>query len=386
MQPVLCIATGRSCVRLLPLGQAGSEGGLWSAPWRGVEMLDGGRIHRVGVRSGARATIFAASWGEGLWFSRDGGRRWSNAGVDIQGSRVHCAAATSSGEFFVGSDHAILKRSGGDLRRWELLDNLWLVPSSSSWSSQNSTAVRDIAVNPRHEEWLLTALDGVGVLFSSDGGFSWDDARPNTDPQTLRLLWHPDEPTHALALAPNSLRQSDDGGWSWSSTDFPLTELKAVAALPEGQWLVAGQSGERSELWRGEGTEWLLAGRFPSRAPKQAQDSARASGQGAFVESVLVVSEEESAGAGAAWLAGWSDGALEVSLDSGRSWRPLLMDGAQPERACDMALSMAQEEEEDEGEEQAQKIEAARDARNGSRFNLDEKFQSSLLDKNRGRV
>ncbi len=330
---------------------------MWDAPWRSVEMLDGGRIHRLGVWPGARATIFAASWGEGLWFSRDGGRRWSNAGVDIEGSRVHCAAASSNGEFFAGSDHAILKRAGGDLRRWELLDNLWLVPSSSGWSRHHSAAVRDIAVNPRHDEWLLAALDGVGVLFSSDGGFSWDDARPSTDPNTLRLLWHPDTPTRALALAPNSLRQSDDGGWSWGGTRCPLAELKAAAALPEGQWLVAGRSGKRSELWRGEGENWLLAARFPAREARPAQGSKQAAGPAAgpaaFIESVLALSEEESGGAGAAWLAGWSDGALEVSTDSGRSWRPLLVDGPPPERACDMALSAAFEDEEGEHAEAA---------------------------------
>jgi len=372
MQPVLCIATGRSCVRLLPLGNAGAEGGLWSAPWRGSEMLDGARIHRLSVRPHSQATILAASWGEGLWFSRDGGRRWSNAGVDIQGSRVHCAAASATGEFLVGSDHAILKRAGGDLRRWELLDNLWLVPSSSSWSKTGSSAVRDVAVNPRHEEWILAALDGVGVLFSSDGGFSWDDARQGTDPATLRLLWHPDSPTQALALAPTTLRASEDGGWSWQDAGSPLTQLKAAVALPEGRWLVAGRgatsAGARSELWHGDGKDWLLATRFAARASasqgkaegasEPCSQSASQSSAAPFIESVLAVREEESAGAGAAWLVGWSDGAVEVSTDLGRSWRPLLLDGARPERACDLALSVAPDAAESEGtapsEEQAQ--------------------------------
>lgn len=352
MQPILCIATGRSCIRLQPMGKPGAEGGLWGAPWRGAEMLDGARIHRLGVQPGARGTIFAASWGEGLWFSRDGARRWSNAGVDIQGSRVHCAAASTTGEFFAGSDHAILKRSARDLRRWELLDNLWLVPSSSTWSTVGGAAVRDVAVNPRHEEWLLAALQGVGVLFSSDGGFSWDDARAGTDPETQRLLWHPDSPTQALALAPTSLRLSEDGGWSWQDAEFPLHRLQAAAPLPGGQWLVAGRGsragGERSELWHGGGGEWLLATRFETR---HAQPEGALA---AFIEAILPVREEQSGGAGAAWLAGWSDGTVEVSTDSGRSWRPMLIDGARPERACDLTLCLSEAAAEGEDGEPAQ--------------------------------
>lgn len=366
------------------MGKPEAQGGLWSAPWAGVEMLDSARIHRLGVQPGAPGTVFAASWGEGLWFSRDGGRRWSNAAVDIQGSRVHCVAASSTGEGFVGSDHAILKRAKGDLRRWDLLDNLWLVPSSSGWSKSGGAAVRDVAVNPRHEEWLLAAIEGVGVLFSSDGGFSWDDARPNTDVATCRLLWHPDAPTQALALAPTSLRHSDDGGWSWHDSEFPLNTISAAAALAAGRWLIAGRgakaSGPKSELWHGDKGDWLLASRFE---PRQGQpEGAIAS----HIESILAVREEESAGAGAAWLAGWSDGALEVSQDSGRSWRTLLIEGARPERACDLALCVADEAAESEGEEATAQKEAPADERGGARFSLDGKILSSLLDKGRGHV
>ena len=350
-------------------------------------MLDGARIHRLGVQPGAPQTVLAASWGEGLWFSRDGGRRWSNAGVDIQGSRVHCVAASSTGEGFVGSDHAIIKRAKADIRRWELLYNLWLVPSSSTWG-RGGAQVRDVAVNPRHEEWLLAALEGVGVLFSSDGGFSWDDARPNTDPATRRLLWHPDAPTQALALAPGSLRHSEDGGWSWHDSEFPLSTIAAAAPLAGGRWLVAGRgaksSGHKYELWHGEGNDWLLASRFEPRAEQP--EGVPASQIEPHIESILPVRDEQSAGAGTAWLAGWSDGAIEVSLDDGRSWRPLMIEGARPERACDMALCVADEAAEREDEDSAAEKIAAPDERGKSGFSLDGKILSSLLDKGRGRV
>jgi hypothetical protein len=394
MQPVLCIATSQSCFRLLPLGASGDEPAemprpeisLWHAPWRSAEMLDSAMIHRLRVQPGPGSVLLASSWGEGLWLSRDGGRRWSNAPIEIQGSRVHCACVSANGECFVGADHAILKRAGGDLRRWELLDNLWLVPSSSDWSKSGSAAVRDVAVNPRHEEWLLAAVDGAGVLFSSDGGFSWDDARPGTDPATALLLWHPSSPTRALALAPSSLRSSDDGGWSWQDANSPLATLQAAAPLPEDQWLLAGHSatirGERSELWRGSGPEWTLATRFEARTTSAEDGSEKA----AFVESILVVSEQDSAGAGAAWLVGWSDGALDVSINEGRSWRPLLIDGPAPQRARDMALTMAAEEAEGTATEATSDEKARRDEQGSGRFSLDGGFWSSLLDKGQGRT
>jgi hypothetical protein len=372
-----------------------SDTKMWAAPWQAHLMLDGARIHRLASQPGAAGTVFAASWGEGLWFSRDGGRRWANAPIGIAGSRVHCVTASPGGEVFVGSDHAILKRSTGDLRAWEVLDNLWLVPSSSSWSSPRRDAkpddrpdagdagaaplvppaprasVRDVAVNPSHEEWILAAVGGAGVLFSSDGGYSWDDMRPGTAPDTFRLLWHPDEPACALALAPRGLAHSEDGGWTWHSQTPPLSLVREASALPGGGWLLAGQGArEREELWRGHSGSWKLAAAFERGD--------------ASLESVLVAPEESEIGG--VWLAGWSDGTLEFSLDEGRSWRPLGVLGATIQRACALALSsrdaLVEQREGDEAlQAQAQartltqrafgfgaKKKARRDERNGSGF------------------
>ena len=68
MRPVLCIATGRACVRLLPLGDADTHGGLWATPWSASQMLDGARIHRLHAQSRTDAasspTVFAADLGD----------------------------------------------------------------------------------------------------------------------------------------------------------------------------------------------------------------------------------------------------------------------------------------------------------------------------------
>jgi hypothetical protein len=329
------LATGDEWARLRSSASDSSGpsfASLSAAPvlWKASRSLEGARVIRVAAGSapspcGDAAPVVAASLGEGVWLSYDGGSTWRNGSPRVPSSRVWSTALSASGWVFAGGEAASLCVSRDAGRNWEIIENLWLVPSSTGWArSAASLRVLDIAVNPHHEDWLLIALEGVGVLFSSDGGFSWDDARPNAPQDTRRVWWHPHAPASALAVSATDAAHSDDGGWSWSALPLPPGKLAAVTADVSGpavaapQWLVATAESENApastctqamkcQLWRGGAAGWELLAPLP--APKSSQDGA---------EAPQIASVASCPGAIAV---GWINGAIHLSLDGGRSWR-----------------------------------------------------------------
>lgn len=310
--PDFLVATGDSLVCLSASGDL----------WRGTRYLEGAAIHHLAVVAAEQndGWIYAASWGEGLWRSSSGDAalKWSNLASFLESSRVLRLASGEEGAIYAGGEMAWLKRSRDGGLNWEALDNIWLVPSSGHWQAPH---VACIAPNPQHEDWLLVALQGVGILFSSDGGFSWDDVRPDSAPDTHQILWHRHNAATALALSPRSIALSHDGGWTWqSSTATSRDELSAVewcdAACDEnGAWLLAGNAPSGGVLWRAK-NEWRRLSGWKRRA-------CRLNCVGCWND----------------WLAlGWEDGAIDVSQDGGRSWRELLVAEAAPQSVRDLVM------------------------------------------------
>ncbi len=327
IMPILTIATGDDVVVLR------ESGGLWN----GTRHLEGARVHRLAsYHHEGNNILYAASLGEGVWCSRDDGVRWSNGATRLPGSRVWSVATGEDGALYAGGEAGMLQRSQNDGLIWETLGNLWLVTSSASWQTPLITVV---APNPQHADWMLCAVENHGVLFSNDGGFSWDDVRPGAPKDVHSLVWHRHDPAIVLAVAPRALALSQDGGWSWREMSWEDKSGQSQSDVvwqsancdDEGQWWLIGhgidsensassvpqQTRGKSVVWRADAERARRISDHPQR------------------ESEL----RAVACAGEMCALGWQDGAISISRDGGNNWQQIVIEGAQPQSVQAMILN-----------------------------------------------
>ncbi|MGY6554254.1 MAG: VPS10 domain-containing protein [Wenzhouxiangella sp.] len=115
---------------------------------------------------------YAATLGQGVFVSSDGGVTWASLGSDLDG-----------------------------------------------------LAVADLAVSPSDAEILLAATTRDGVFRSSDGGASWSASSTGLTGEALtvnRLQFDPADAQVVLAATNNGLYRSDNGGATWARIDGGL--------------------------------------------------------------------------------------------------------------------------------------------------------------------
>ena len=130
-------------------------------------------------------TIIVGTVGSGLFYSRDGGKAWSQSPI---------AVPTAP----------------------------WAV-----WIQ-----FRAVAVSPYNSNLVLAGSD-VGLYRSTDGGGSWTHVPSPADggPQIWSIAWHPDEPeTVFIGCAPGAIHRSRDGGKHWHTPPVPCGERSPVGA------------------------------------------------------------------------------------------------------------------------------------------------------------
>ena len=314
---ILTIATGDDVIVLR------ENQGIWNA----TRHLEGARVHRLASQRHENTNmIYAASLGEGVWCSRDNGVRWSNGATRLPGSRVWSVATGEDGALYVGGEAATLQRSPNNGLSWETLGNLWLVPSSSSWQTP---LISCLAPNPQHTDWMLCAIENHGVLFSNDGGFSWDDVRPGAPADVHSLVWHMLDPAIVLAVSPRALALSQDGGWSWrdmsweDSSGHSQSDVMWQSATcdAEGHWWIIGQENSgASVVWRADAERARRISDHPQRD--------------ATLRAVAC--------AGEMCALGWNDGAVWISRNAGNHWQQIVIEGALPQSVQSMILDDAE--------------------------------------------
>lgn len=250
----LYVATGDSFVRLTRHGDI----------WRAHFALEGSGAHTLIVDRRHDDAIYCASLSEGVWKTTDGGVRWANLSSNIGSSRIASLAfGHADGALFAGGVPGALWVSHDEGKNWEELENLKLLESASLWNDPlafKPASLNVIAPNPQHADWLLAAIDGVGIVLSTDGGWSWDDAREEVGRTIRALKWHHHTPAHALAIDENGVALSIDGGWSWQRADDGLHDWQPRAILCDpnpdhrANWLlVANDARGSAALLSGDG-------------------------------------------------------------------------------------------------------------------------------------
>ncbi len=115
-----------------------------------------------------------------------------------------------------------------------------------------------IVANPVNPKFVLAGTT-KGVFLSRDGGMNFT---PHTDSQiteemVFEFLWDAEEPDVVLAVGPDSILQSEDGGESFAVAFISPAEINTVVTSAQGVFVATT---EGLLLVSGEGTQTIMGG------------------------------------------------------------------------------------------------------------------------------
>ncbi len=205
--PRLYAATGDSVARLDE-----SNGG-----WTIAFSLEGSGAQCIALDPHDPDTLYAGLRGGGVMRTRDGARTWSDCGLPAE-DVFSLAVSAANRAVYAGTEPSALYRSddGGDT--WRELAALLDLPSRPTWSFPPrpwTSHVRWIAPSPHDADVLLAGIELGGLMRSTNGGQSWQDQRPGSQPDVHSLAWHPNAAGRAYEAGGGGAAWSEDGGDTW---------------------------------------------------------------------------------------------------------------------------------------------------------------------------
>jgi photosystem II stability/assembly factor-like uncharacterized protein len=200
--------------------------------WRATLGLEGMPAQCVAADPLHPATVYAGTFGKGLWRSRDAGATWQPAGPGIPHQEIMSVAVSPleriDGQCVVwaGTEPSALFRSEDGGATWTERDALRRLPSAPTWSFAPrpwTSHIRWIQPDPRVAERLFAGIELGGVMRSLDGGLTWEDRKSGGQHDCHTLAMHRQAPDRVYEAAGGGYAESVDGGSSWQRLDDGLT-------------------------------------------------------------------------------------------------------------------------------------------------------------------
>ena len=166
--------------------------------------------------------LYVGTTDEGLFKSEDGGESWQELS-GIEYPRITAVAVSSvDGALYAGTEPSALfvSRDGGG--SWRELEELRRLPSAPTWSFPPrpwTSHVRSIALSYADPNLVVAGIELGGVLRSTDGGESWQDQRPGAQADCHTLAAHPQSPELLYEAGGGGFARSRDFGDTWESAD-----------------------------------------------------------------------------------------------------------------------------------------------------------------------
>jgi hypothetical protein len=209
----------------------GTSAGVWSLD--GTEAADRVLESRP-VRDLTRIgdVVFAGTEG-GLFRSDDGGRTWRPGGVDGRMVWQTIAEPDAPATCYAVTQPAGLFKSGDGGRTWAEVESFARAPGAERWcvpvKPPAPGRARTIVVDREDPRRLWIGVEVGGVVWSDNGGASWEVEQPGGNPDIHVLAAHPGEPRTLFASTgygrPDGAAEmvegnagvfrSDDGGATW---------------------------------------------------------------------------------------------------------------------------------------------------------------------------
>jgi photosystem II stability/assembly factor-like uncharacterized protein len=299
------------------------------------------------VRYGRTWTVFCGAYNEGLLRSTDGGRTWRYAAFN--GQHIICLKEdpASPGRLLVATESGLYAYQNGSVVK--IGNGLPTWPRSLDISPQNPQVIYAAvgaskvykSVNGGHDftpsgyglpsceftDLAVSLLDSnvvyvradktaFGPFFSTNGARSWS---PPVNADLGNLLpdkgyWfsspfaaHPQEVKTALHVSNGRARvlKSQDGGknWSYSGSGFTGGRMRDIAFWDNGK-MIFGLTDHGLYLTENDADTFQKLRAIPTFGSQESSSSVAARGN------IIVAS-----------LGSWTDKILEVSYDSGNSWK-----------------------------------------------------------------
>lgn len=272
--------------------------------------------------------IFAGTFDDGLYRSRDGGTTWEQAEEGIADQRILSVAIAPArdGAVYAGTEPSNLYRSEDDGRTWEVFPELPQLPSSPTWSFPPrpwTSHVRWIAAHPFDPEKIYVGIELGGVMRSLDGGRAWEDRKPGSYHDSHCLATHPAAPDRVYEAAGGGVAASLDAGTTWREVDQGMDRHYvwglAVDAADPDLWYVSASYGAREAHRRNGEAQGVL---FRKRGEADWQPLG---GNGALARPLPYMPYALLAPHGQpnTLIAGMQHGELWLTDDAGDSWRRL---------------------------------------------------------------
>jgi photosystem II stability/assembly factor-like uncharacterized protein len=318
--------------------------------WQAALGLEGLPTQCVAADPQHPATVYAGTFGKGLWRSKDAGETWQPAGPGITYSEVMAVAVGAlervdgHGVVWAGTEPSALFRSEDGGATWTERDALRRLPSAPTWSFPPrpwTSHVRWIQADPNVAQRLFAGIELGGVMRSLDAGLTWEDRKAGGQHDCHTLAMHRLAPDRVYEAAGGGYAESGDGGASWRRLDEGLTRHYtwglAVDPGDPDTVLVSAAHGPRQAHDPGQ-AEAAIYRRTAGTAWQESGDGLPAPrGTNAYV---LATNEAEPG----VFYAATRRGDLYRSPDAGRSWEPLPVTwpaGYQPTEVRAMVLTEA---------------------------------------------
>ena len=208
----------------------------------GVISLDPNDPNVVWVGSGENNAQRSVAYGDGIYRSRDGGKSWTNMGLQNSGHIGQIWINPENSEHLRVAAQGPLWSEGGDRGLYESVDG------GASWERlldiDENTGVNEFVVDPddpdtivaasyqrrRHVWVLINGGPGSGIHKSTDGGATWsviESGLPKDDMGRIGLAGAPSSPQVLYAI----VEANDDEQGVYRSADFGDTWTKQSAHM-----------------------------------------------------------------------------------------------------------------------------------------------------------
>ena len=312
----LYAATGDAVARL------DEEGGSWSVRLS----LGGSGVQCIAVDPADHDTVYAGLADGGVRRSSNGCKTWVDCGLPAP-QVFSLAVSAADGAVYAGTEPSALYRSDDRGKGWRELDGLLELPSRPTWSFPPrpwTSHVRWIAPSPHDADVVLAGIELGGLMRSTDGGETWEDQRPGSQPDVHSLAWHPQVGGRAYEAGGGGAAWSEDAGDTWRAADEGrdrhYTWSVAVDPVDPDLWYVSASTGPfaahgmrgdpQAHIYRRRDGGWdQLAGGLPDPLPAMPY--------------ALVATESRI-------FAGFANGEVWASPDRGDSWRACELDEPLP--------------------------------------------------------
>lgn len=331
MESVLYVGTNDGVVTL-----RSPEGRVWHEEGRA---LQGWAIPRIAVSPSAPNHVFAATRGDGVWFSEDCGKSWRKPCYGKPGpGKVRSVTLDrhDPSKLYAGCEPIDVFVSEDRGASWVRLDSVWDVPFVATVTYPVPTVephVRDVVVDPKDSDTIYAALQVGFMLRSRDGGETWQLIDGDFDCDVHAIVIDPSDPDHIiLATGGHDARQgrtrgralymSADGGASWAPIAMNFVQEYSVPLVMHPRnpsVLYSAMANGQPTLWRRpSGADSVIirstdGGRQWERLEAGLEDTTMD-----FPE-VLIIDKEKPD----RLYAAFRQGQIYASEDGGDAWAPL---------------------------------------------------------------